>query len=128
MQTHDITVYPDHPVEGLGARDIALLAEGGNYTGNGDTGSVFVIDVTDPAAPVVLNRWLHEQGPGHHPIHYHHEAQLRECDPSVMLVTDEDMHNGCGAEGATSWGAQFHEGYVYVGDMSRGLDVLRPEG
>ena len=32
------------------------------------------------------------------------------------------------AEGATSWGAQVHEGYVYVGDMTRGLDVLRPEG
>jgi hypothetical protein len=199
--THDITVYPDHPVEGLGARDIALLAEGGNYAGNGDTGSVFVIDVTDPTAPVVLNRWLHERGTGHHPIRYHHEAQLLDGDPSVMLVTDEDLHNGCGgaggvvavrltgdlrgatelsewfiplgtpaavcsvhvfssegsrvyfgaynaglqvvdysaptaprrvgyyiAEGATSWGAQIHDGYVYLGDMSRGLDVLQPEG
>jgi hypothetical protein len=199
--THDITIYPDHPVEGAGTRDIALLAEGGNYTGNGDTGSVFVIDVTDPTAPVVLNRWLHEKGTGHHPIRYHHEAQLLDGDPSVMLVTDEDMHNGCGsaggvvavrltpdlrgaselsewfvplgtpapvcsvhvfssqgskayfgaytaglqvvdyadptapqrtaqyiAEGATSWGAQYHEGYVYVGDMTRGLDVLRPDG
>ena len=29
------------------------------------------------------------------------------------------------AEGTTAWGAQEHEGYVYVGDMSRGLDVLR---
>jgi hypothetical protein len=199
--THDISVYPDHPVRGLGRRDIALLAEGGNYTGNGDTGSVFVIDVTDPSNPVVLNRWLHEQGPGHHPIRYHHEAQFLDGDPSVMLVTDEDMHNGCGgaggvvavrltpdlrgateqsewfiplgtpapvcsvhvfssegdrvyfgsynaglqivdysdpaaprrvghyiAEGATSWGAQVHRGYVYMGDMSRGLDVLQPTG
>jgi hypothetical protein len=197
--THDITIYTDHPVEGAGNRDIALLAEGGNYTGNGDTGSVFVIDVTDPANPVVLNRWLHEKGAGHHPIRYHHEAQLLDGDPSVMLVTDEDMHNGCGsaggvvavrltpdlrgaselsewfvpigtpapvcsvhvfssegsrayfgaynaglqvvdysdptaprrsaqyiAEGATSWGAQYHEGYVYVGDMTRGLDVFAP--
>ena len=199
--THDITVYPDHAVEGLGPRDIALLAEGGNYAGDGDTGSVFVIDVTDPAAPVVLNRWLHERGTGHHPIRYHHEAQLLDGDPSVMLVTDEDLHNGCGsaggvvavrltpdlrgatelsewfiplgtpapvcsvhvfssegsrvyfgaynaglqvvdyadasaprrvgwyiAEGATSWGAQVHRGYVYMGDMSRGLDVLQPTG
>jgi hypothetical protein len=199
--THDIEVYVDHPVEGLGPRDIALLAEGGNYTGNGDTGSVFVIDITDPRNPVVLLRWLHEQGVGHHPIRYHHEVQLLESDPSVMLVTDEDLHNGCGsaggitalrlspslqeatelsewfipfgtpapvcsvhvfssegplvflgsynaglqvvdytdpanprqvghfiAEGATSWGALFHEGYVYVGDMSRGLDVFRYTG
>jgi hypothetical protein len=196
--THDITVYTDYSVDGLGRRDIALLAEGGNYTGNGDTGSVFVIDVTDPADPVVINRWLHEQGPGHHPIRYHHEAQLLDGDRHVMLVTDEDMHNGCGgaggvtavrlsgdlrstteesewfiplgtpapvcsvhvfsstgdlaffgsynaglqvvdysdpanprragqyiAEGTTAWGAQEHGGYVYVGDMSRGLDVLR---
>jgi hypothetical protein len=196
--THDITVYTDYRVEGLGRRDIALLAEGGNYAGAGDTGSVFVIDVTDPANPVVINRWLHERGPGHHPIRYHHEAQFLDGDRHVMLVTDEDMHNGCGsaggvtavrltpdlrsttelsewfiplgtpapvcsvhvfsshgslaffgsynaglqvvdysdpanprragqyiAEGTTAWGAQYHRGYVYMGDMSRGLDVLR---
>ena len=77
-----------------------LLAEGGNYTdNNGDTGSVFVIDITDPSKPVVLNRWLHERGPGHHPIRYHHEVQFLAGDPSVMLVTDEDMHNGCGSAG-----------------------------
>ena len=32
------------------------------------------------------------------------------------------------APGATSWGAHYHRGYVYMGDMSRGLDVLRWEG
>jgi subtilase family serine protease len=32
------------------------------------------------------------------------------------------------AEGATSWGALYHRGYVYVGDMSRGLDVFRFTG
>jgi hypothetical protein len=199
--THDIEVYVDHPVEGLGPRDIVLLAEGGNYLGDGDTGSVFVIDITDPAAPVVLQRWLHESGPDHHPIRYHHEAQLLASDPSVMLVTDEDMHSGCGgaggivavklspdlteaeelsewfipfgtpapvcsvhvfssdgplvfigsynaglqvvdysdpanprqvghfiAEGTTAWGALYHRGYVYVGDMARGLDVFRYTG
>jgi hypothetical protein len=186
--THDITVYPDYEVAGLGRRDIALLAEGGNYLGSGNTGSVFVVDVTDPRAPVVLNRWLHE-------------AQFLDGDRHVMLVTDEDMHNGCGgtggvvavrlsddlrsttelsewfipagtpapvcsvhvfssqgdrvyfgsynaglqvvdysdpaaprrvgqyiAEGTTAWGAQVHKGYVYMGDMSRGLDVLQPTG
>jgi hypothetical protein len=199
--THDLEVYVDHPVEGLGPRDIVLLAEGGNYLGDGNTGSVFVIDITDPAAPVVLQRWLHQSGPGHHPIRYHHEVQLLDSDPTVMLVTDEDMHNGCGsaggivavrlspdlreaeelsewfipfgtpapvcsvhvfssdgplvfigsynaglqvvdysdpanprqvghfiAEGTTAWGALYHEGYVYVGDMARGLDVFRYTG
>jgi hypothetical protein len=199
--THDIEVYVNYPVQGLGRRDITMLAEGGNYTGNGNTGSVFVIDITDPRNPVVLQRWLHESGPEHHPIRYHHEVQFLDSDPRVMLVTDEDMHNGCGnaggitavrlsanlleatelsewfiplgtpapvcsvhvfssegsrvflgsynaglqvvdyrdpanprqvghfiAEGATSWGALYHRGYVYVGDMSRGLDVFRFTG
>jgi hypothetical protein len=199
--THDVTVYLDHPVRqadgSYAPRDIILLAEGGNYTDNtGDTGSVFVIDVTDPRNPVVLYRWLHERGAAHHPIRYHHEAQLLDGDPSVMLVTDEDLHNGCGgaggatavrlspeltsgvelsewfiplgtpapvcsvhvfssqgdlvffgsynaglqvvdysdpsaptlagyyiAPGTTAWGAQYHSGYIYVGDMARGLDV-----
>jgi hypothetical protein len=199
--THDLEVYLGYPVEGLGLRDIVLLAEGGNYTGAGNTGSVFVIDITDPRNPVVLLRWLHETGEDHHPIRYHHEVQFLGSDPRVMLVTDEDMHNGCGsaggitavrlsasltsatelsewfipfgtpapvcsvhvfssqgplvflgsynaglqvvdysdpaeprqvahfiAEGATSWGALYHQGYVYIGDMSRGLDVFRYVG
>jgi len=199
--THDMTIYTNYAVEGLGKRDIVLLAEGGNYIDNsGDTGSVFVIDITDPRNPVVLNRWLHERGPGHHPIRYHHEAQFLDGDRRLMLVTDEDMHNGCGnaggvtavrlsadltqatevsewfiplgtpapvcsvhvfsskkkvaffgsynaglqvvdyrnaaspkrigqyiAPGATSWGALYHKGYVYVGDMTRGLDVFQYE-
>jgi hypothetical protein len=195
--THDIEVYLNYQVEGLGRRDIALLAEGGNYAGNGNTGSLFVIDITNPRSPVVLQRWLHESGDGHHPIRYHHEAQFLASDPRVVLVTDEDLHNGCGsaggitavrlsadlrsatelsewfipfgtpapvcsvhvftshgpfvflgsynaglqvvdysdpseprqvghfiAEGTTAWGALYRNGYVYVGDMARGLDVF----
>ena len=200
--THDIEVYVNYPVLRKGVwvkRDIALLAEGGNYTdANGNTGSIFVIDVTNPGSPVVLNRWLHAAGPGHHPIRYHHEIQFIDGLTRVALVTDEDMHNGCGNSGGavalkfsadlttatelsewfipagtpapvcsvhvfsssnghvffgsynaglqvvdyrdprnpkqvaaaiepgtTAWGALVHNGYVYVGDMSRGLDVFK---
>jgi hypothetical protein len=200
--THDIQVYPDYLVYRGGKwvrRDIALLAEGGNYTdNNGNTGSVFVIDITNPAKPVALYRWLHKSGDGHHPIRYHHEIQFINGLSRVALVTDEDMHNGCGAaggatairftrdltnatelsewfvpagtpapvcsvhvfsshdklvffgsynaglqvvdysdpsnprqiasaieRGATSWGALYYDGYVYVGDMTRGLDVFK---
>ena len=199
--THDVEVYPNYPVKGLGRRDILMLAEGGNYTGNGDTGSMFVIDITNPRAPKVLLRWLHAQGTGHHPIRYHHEVQFLDSDPRVALVTDEDLHNGCGgaggvtalrlapdlrsarelsewfipagtpapvcsvhvfsskgskvflgsynaglqvvdytnpaeprqvgeyiAEGTTAWGALYHRGVVYVGDMTRGLDVFEFDG
>jgi hypothetical protein len=105
--THDIEVYVDYPVKQADGsyrpRDIALLAEGGNYIdNNGDTGSIFVIDITNPRQPVVLNRWLHERGPGHHPIRYHHEVQFLNGDRTVMLVTDEDMHNGCGGAGGVT--------------------------
>lgn len=106
--THDVSVYVDYPVRqpdgSLAPRDIVLLAEGGSYLNDGgDTGSVFVVDITDPHAPVVLNRWLHERGTGHHPIRYHHEAQFLDGDRTVMLVADEDLHNGCGnAGGATA--------------------------
>jgi len=101
--THDITAYPDYRVtqpDGTTAkRDIILLAEGGNYVNDaGNTGSVFVIDITDPTSPVVLLRWLHETGPEHHPIRYHHEAQFLSSDPRVMLVTDEDLHHPCGED------------------------------
>jgi hypothetical protein len=216
--THDITVYVDYPVEQPDGttepRDVILLAEGGNYSDDGpnygeehgDTGSVFVVDITDPGDPVVLQRWLRERAGGH-PIRYYHEAQFLDGDPRLMLVTDEDMHHPCGegddgpvdtagggvvavrlsdtlteAEevsewfipagtpapvcsvhvmstqgdyaffgsynaglqvvdysdpanptqagfgiepGTTAWGAQVHtDGLVYVGDMTRGLDVF----
>ncbi|MDQ4065266.1 MAG: hypothetical protein M3161_04400 [Actinomycetota bacterium] len=111
--THDVTVYLDYkmvmPRAAYGdnslagkvvKRDIALLAEGGSYGNNaGNTGSMFVVDITDPKKPVVLYRWLHETGDGHHPIRYHHEAQFLASDPRVLLVTDEDLHNGCGGAG-----------------------------
>jgi hypothetical protein len=200
--THDIEIYTDYWVKRNGRwvqRDIALLAEGGTYTNNaGNTGSIFVIDITNPRSPVVLNRWLHQTGDGHHPIRYHHEIQFIDGLSRVALITDEDMHNGCGGAGGavalqfspdltratelsewfipagtpapvcsvhvftsdrglvffgaynaglqvvdyrdprrprqvaqaimpgtTAWGAYYHAGYVYVGDMARGLDVFR---
>ncbi|HEX2090062.1 MAG TPA: hypothetical protein VHI54_09095 [Actinomycetota bacterium] len=207
--THDITLYENYPVRIKGKsskRDIILLAEGGDYTteNGGAGGTVFVIDITKPSDPVVLLRWIHENGPGHETIRYGHEAQFLDGDRSVMLVTDEDLHEGTGcvepaggayavrlsadlrsatelsewfiptgtpaavcsvhvfsslgntvffgsynagvqvvdysdpanprrvgqyiAEGATTWVAQYHKGWIYAGDMSRGLDVFRFTG
>ena len=200
--THDVTIYPEYPVVqpdgSTQKRDIVLLAEGGAYANNaGNTGSIFVIDITDPTNPVVRYRWLHQPGAGHHPIRYYHEAIFIEGKPNLMVVSDEDLHNGCGnaggvvavqlapdllsgveqsewyipagtpagvcsahvfttrgnllfmgaynagtqvidytnpakptragyyiGDGTNAWGAYYYEGYVYQGDMSRGLDVL----
>jgi hypothetical protein len=205
--THDIEIYSDYRVllpqaqwtdqDGDGIadptyalRDIALLADALQD-------SVFVIDITNPRAPVVLNRWIHPSAVGHDPIDYLHEAQFLQGDPHVMIVTDEDFNGLCGpgdivivrvsedltqaeelsefslgtdntralcsahvfssngpyvfmgaydaglqvidlsdpakpkraghftAEGADSWGALYHQGVVYVGDLGgRGLDVF----
>ena len=206
--THDVELYNDRPVRqadgSIALRDILLLAEGDSYDDSPasaapNAGSVFIIDVTDPANPVALLRWMHNrESPGHEQIRYHHEAQFLDGDPSVLFVTDEDLHGGCGtgggvtairvspdltsaselsdwyvpagtpaavcsvhvmssyrnwlflgsynaglqvvdysdpakpvqagyyiAEGSTAWGAKVHAGLVYVGDMSRGLDVFR---
>ncbi|MGH2711867.1 MAG: hypothetical protein ACRDH9_11775 [Actinomycetota bacterium] len=203
--THDMTLYPNHPVvqpDGTTQnRDIILLAEGGAYASTaGNTGSVFVIDVTDPTNPVVRYRWLHQTGAGHHPIRYHHEAIFIEGKQNLMVISDEDLHNGCGTAGglvavqlapdllsgaetsewfiptgtpagvcsahvfstegnllfmgaynagtqvidysdpakpkrvgyyigdsSSAWGAYYNpaDGYIYQGDMSRGLDVLQ---
>lgn len=105
--THDITLYPSYPVAQANGttqnRDIILLAEGGAYANQaGNTGSIFVIDITDPAKPVVLYRWLHPTGPTHHPIRYHHEAMFIEGKPNLMVVSDEDLHNGCGRAGGVT--------------------------
>ena len=203
--THDVTIYPNHPVQqpdgSFKPRDIVLLAEGGRYATNAvttNTGSAFVIDITDPTKPVVLYRWLHSSGARHHPIRYPHEAIFIEGKPNLMVVSDEDLHNGCGdaggvvavqlspdlqsgveqsewfippatpapvcsahvftsagnllfmgaynagtvaidysnpqepklaghyqKEGTAAWGAYYHNGYVYQGDTSNGLDVLQ---
>jgi hypothetical protein len=123
---HDIEVYVNHLVQlpadqwvdqdGDGTpdtttapRDIALVAEGGAYAGSppggalpgaGNTGSIFVVDITNPTAPVVLNRWLHGNEPGtNHAIRYHHEIQLLDGNKSIAIVTDEDLHSGCDAGG-----------------------------
>ena len=203
--THDIQVYVDREVRlpagpGDGGaqrtvkRDIALLAEGGYY--EDDTGSVFVIDITDPRNPVVLNRWIHNAN-GSRPIRYFHEVQFLDGQPDVMIVTDENMEgtceqggvrflrvspdltsavkigewfNGMGTlaagicsthvfstkgnhmfigsysaglqvvdvtnpsaptragqmilPGTKAWGALVHNGYIYVGEWGRGLDVF----
>jgi hypothetical protein len=208
--THDITIYEKYPLVRNGQtvrRDIILLAEGGNYTtaNNGFGGTVFVIDVTNRSKPVVLQRWIHDHSQaGHERIQYGHEAQFLAGDRRLMLVTDEDLHNGSGCnetgggayavrltanlqnatelsewfvpqgtpaavcsvhvfsslgktvffgaynagvqvvdysdpanpqrigqyigDGATTWVAQYHKGFIFAGDMSRGLDVFKFTG
>jgi len=110
--THDVELYNDHPVRqpdgSVALRDILLLAEGDSYDDSPaaaapNAGSIFIIDVTDPANPVALLRWMHNrESPGHEKIRYHHEAQFLDGDPSVLFITDEDLHGGCGTGGGVT--------------------------
>ena len=115
---HDIEVYVDREVllpqaswvdsDGDGVadptyakRDIALLAEGGSYTSTtGNTGSFFIIDITDPRKPVALSRFQRTAASGRM-IRYFHEAQFLQGQPDIVVLTDEDLHSGCEAGGAT---------------------------
>jgi hypothetical protein len=97
--THDITVYPDHPSRGArGARHRA--AGRGPQRRRRRRHRQRVRDRrhrSDRArGPRPLAARARRRPP---PIRYHHSAQLLDGDPSVMLVTDEDMHNGCGGAG-----------------------------
>ncbi|MBW3601724.1 MAG: hypothetical protein KY434_03365 [Actinobacteria bacterium] len=114
---HDIEVYVDREVllpegqwvdsDGDGVadktyakRDIALLAEGGSYLSGNNSGSLFIVDITDPANPVALLRYQRPAGLGQ-PVRYVHEAQFLDGQPDILVTSDEDLHNGCDAGGVT---------------------------
>jgi hypothetical protein len=113
--THDLEIYPDYNLllrqtewvdqNGDGApdptyakRDIVLLAGSVGYAVGAptDTTANYIIDITNAANPVVINKWQHK-GTGGDPIRYNHEVQFLAGDPHVMIVTDEDLHSGCDA-------------------------------
>ncbi len=110
---HDIEIYDDRPTllpadqrtdrngdgtiteaENVVPRDIALVAEGGNYLQGNNTGSLYIIDITQPEAPVVLLRHKRAAGDGK-AQRYVHEAQFLDGQSDVIITTDEDLHNGC---------------------------------
>ena len=120
--THDIEIYTDREIllpesqwtdqngDGIpdptrALRDIALLAAAG---GGNASGAVYVIDITDPAKPVVISKWQNPSGAGHNAISYLHEVQFLHGDPGTMVVTDEDFA-GC------------EEGRVYTVSISEDL-------
>jgi hypothetical protein len=105
--THDITIHTDRrillpewewvdrngdrsPDPTWGKRDIALLAA----AGNGNMDAAYVIDITDPTAPVVISKWHNPTGGSNNEIGYLHEAQFLHGDRSTIVVTDEDF-SGC---------------------------------
>jgi hypothetical protein len=108
---HDIEIYADRDVllpqdkwtdqDGDGTkdptrakRDIALLAEGGSYLTGNNTGSLYILDITEPTAPVALLRHQRTAQDGK-PQRYVHEAQFLQGQSDVIVTTDEDLHNGC---------------------------------
>lgn len=111
--THDVEIYEDMeillppwewetdeqgtPIPTRGTKDILLLAGATGYAVGGpgaNDGAVYIIDITDPASPEVINKWQNPPA-GSDLIRYLHEVQFLDGDPSTMVVTDEDLHSGC---------------------------------
>ena len=128
--THDIEVYTDREIllpdwewvdqngDGIkdptrGLRDIALLAAAG---GGNASGAVYVIDITNPRAPVVMSKWQNPVGTGHNAISYLHEAQFLHGDPNTIFVADEDLNPNCG------------EGRLYTVNISDNLAHVSKAG
>lgn len=75
-------------------RDIALVAEGGNYLSGNNSGSLYVLDITEPTEPVALLRYQRPAGLGK-AVRYVHEAQFLQGQSDIIVTTDEDLHSGC---------------------------------
>ncbi|HVM28866.1 MAG TPA: hypothetical protein VM433_14500 [Mycobacteriales bacterium] len=116
---HDIEIYADREVllprdqwtdsNGDGVadptrakRDIALVAEGGNYLSGNNTGSLYILDITDPSNPVALLRHQRKAADGA-PQRYVHEAQFLQGQSDIIVTTDEDLHSGCGNGGIATF-------------------------
>ncbi|HVE74326.1 MAG TPA: hypothetical protein VNA30_04440 [Mycobacteriales bacterium] len=100
---HDIEIYANRDVVVKGKktkRDIALVAEGGAYATGNNSGSLYILDITNPRAPVALLRHQRTSEDGK-PVRYVHEAQFVHGHSNIIVTTDEDLHNGCGAGGIT---------------------------
>lgn len=95
---HDIEIYADREVRqpdgSVAKRDIALVAEGGNYLQGNNSGSLYIVDITVPSDPVVLLRHQRAASDGK-AQRYVHEAQFLKGQPDVLITTDEDLHSGC---------------------------------
>lgn len=94
---HDIEVYADREVVVGGKktkRDIALVAEGGNYLQGNNSGSLYILDITNPRAPVALLRHQRTAKDGK-VMRYVHEAQFLDGRDDIIVTTDEDLHSGC---------------------------------
>jgi hypothetical protein len=110
---HDIEIYADRPTllpkaqwtdrdrdgfvtqaENVVPRDIALVAEGGSYLSGNNSGSLYVLDITDPRNPVALLRHQRKAADGK-AQRYVHEAQFLDGQSDIIVTTDEDLHNGC---------------------------------
>jgi hypothetical protein len=116
---HDIEIYADREVllppdkwtdaDGDGVteptrakRDIALVAEGGNYLSGNNPGSLYILDITDPTDPVALLRHQRTAADGK-PQRYVHEAQFLQGQSDIIVTTDEDLHSGCDNGGIASF-------------------------
>jgi LVIVD repeat len=109
---HDLEVYTDYNLlmlpsewvdqDGDGdtdptykKRDIALYAATQGYPIAANAGApansaVYILDITDPTAPVVINKIRVRDG-----HRYLHEAQFLQGNDNVLFTADENFNDGC---------------------------------
>ncbi len=111
-----------------------------NGTGQGLLGGLWFYDVSDPAAPVQLGSFIpprlvegsctahnFQVIPGQDKlVTSWYGAGFMGVDFSDPNTPTEFAHFV--AEGTSTWDAQWYRGNAYVGDSSRGLDILKIDG
>lgn len=117
---HDLEVYTDYdlllrqdewkdqngdgtPDPTWAKRDVVFVAASQAYTETlepvvGPASAVYIVDITNPAAPVIINKVAARDG-----HRYLHEVQVLHGDPHVMFTSDEDLHSGCDHGGVYAW-------------------------
>ena len=112
------------------------------FVGDESNAGVYVVDVSDLSNPVVVATFVDSRGQPHN--FWLDEARgilyvawwrqgLKAIDVSGELLGRLDTQgrlvgsHAYGRAGTRSWGAQLHDGLVYVSEVSSGLWIFRPE-
>ncbi len=103
---------------------------------SGPIGNLWFYDITDPEDPDLRGHVSPGRGDAEGSCTAHFGKQVGETDYLVMafysagitLIDFEDLSNprivDRWDEGGNIWDVQFHQGYLFTGDMSSGMDVL----
>ncbi len=127
----------------LGDEFAGVLAPGGCATdGRAPTGALWFYDITDASAPRILGYWAPPAGvTKREACTAHNFGVVADRDLVVAgfytggtflvdfsIASAPQTVAGWKEADSNAWAAYYHAGHVFVGDLTRGLDVLRLVG